>query len=383
MSDPISYGLLVAAVLIVGIVAILLFTRSPERRAAPPGMGSALLALADMDRAEARRILTDAVRETESSPESFLVLGRLLREDGEAERAMGLHRALLARPTLSPADRLAGELEFVRDLLALGRYDEALERVEDLETHFRDARLLDLHARALLLAGRMESAAEVWMKGARASRDEQLRERGARFISEVAREYLRLGQPETAERWARQSEKIDDGISLAHVVLGDVERGRGHDREARSHYDRALHLGGARWVLPRLIDHSHEQGQIDRLIDALEPVREAHPDDPYLARAVLDLRLRRGERDEFFAVLEADDVPGFGDPAIWAGWIRHLVAAQDEVGLARILSTLPTAFDLKTWACRQCGAQDHEPRAVCLACGAPEPLEPTTPGERT
>ena len=129
MSDPVSYGLLFAAALIVGIVTILLFTRAPERRRAPPGMGAALLALADADRKQARRILIDAVRQSESSPEAFLVLGRLLREDGEAERALGLHRALLARPRLAAGNRLAAELEYVRDLVALDRHDQALERI--------------------------------------------------------------------------------------------------------------------------------------------------------------------------------------------------------------------------------------------------------------
>lgn len=383
MSDPVSYGLLVAAALIVGIVAILLFTRAPERRAAPPGMGSALLALADSDRPEARRILTEAVRQAESSPEAFLVLGRLLREDGEPERALGLHRALLARPRLEAADRLAGELELVRDLLALGRAEEALTRVTDLESHFNDARLLDLHARSLVGAGRLEAAAETWLKGARGSKDPVLRNRGTRFLAEVAREYLRLGQPETAERWAKQALRIEEGNSLAHVVLGDIERGRGRDRDAREHYELALHNGGARWVLPRLIDHSHHQGQVDRLVDSLEPARQDHPDDAELTRAVLDLRLRRGERDEFFALLESDEGPDFQNPAIWAGWIRHLVSACDEAALNRLMTSLPSTFDEATFRCEHCGAEDHEPRAACLSCGAPDLLAIHQSGEIT
>lgn len=381
MSDPVSYGLLFAAALIVGIVTILLFTRAPERRSAPPGMGAALLALAASDRKQARRILIDAVRKSETSPEAFLVLGRLLREDGEVERALGLHRALLARPRLAAANRLAAELEYVRDLVALDRHDEALERIALVEKHFHDPQIIDLHARALIGAGRLEAAAEVWLKGVRASKADAFRLRGTRFLAEVAREYLRLGQPETAERWAKQALKAEPSTALAEVVLGDVDRGRDNMRAARKHYESALNDGGAEWVLPRLIDHSLEQGQIDRLIDVLEPARLERVDDPFLARAVLDLRLRRGDRDEFFALLESGDVPEIDDPSVWAGWTRHLVASEDAAGLSQMLSLLPAAFGPRSWRCKLCGAEDHEPRAACLACGAPEPLVAHPVGE--
>lgn len=381
MSDPVSYGLLIAAVLIVGIVAILLFTRAPERRPAPAGLGAALLALASNDRAGARRILTEAVRQAESAPEAFLVLGRLMREDGDADRALGLHRALLARPRLAASNRLAAELEYVRDLLALGRHAEALERVADLQKHFQAPEIIDLHARALVLAGRLEAAAEVWQRGTRGAADGALRRRGARFLAEVAREYLRLGQPETAERWARQSLKVDAQTALGSVVLGDVERGRGQDRAARKHYETALDHGGARWVLPRLIDHSLQQGQIEGLIDLLEPARQAQPHDAALVRAVLDLRLRRGDREEFFALLESEDLPRFADPAVWAAWIRHLVAGGEESELQRLLARLPSAFGPAVWSCGECGAEDHEPRAACLSCGAPQPLVAQAPGD--
>lgn len=381
MSDPVIYGLLFAAVLIVGIVAILLFTRAPERRPAPPGMGSALLALAGRDRRAALRILTEAVRQAESAPEAFLVLGRLLREDGDTERALGLHRALLARPRLAASNRLAAELEYVRDLLALGRHADALERVADLQRHFQDPEIVDLHARALVLGGRLEAAAEVWQRGARATRDPALKRRGALFLAEVAREYLRLGQPETAERWARQALRIEPETALASVVLGDIERGREQDRAARRHYETAIDHGGAAWVLPRLIDHSLARGQIEGLVDLLEPARQAQPADPDLARAVLDLRLRRGDREEFFALLESEDLPRFDDPALWAGWIRHLLASGDEAALQRLLARLPSAFGPAAWICPACGAREHEPRAACLACGAPEALVPEAPGE--
>jgi len=383
MADPVSYALLFAAALIVGIVLILLFTRSSVRREAPQGMGAALLALADNDRASARKILTEAVRAEESSAEAFLVLGRLLREDGEAERALGLHRALLARPRLAAGNRLATELELLRDLLALGRNEEALERAQALARHFHDLQVVELQARALIAAGRMEAAAEVWHAGLRGEKNAERRLGGALFLAEIGREYLRLGQPDTAERWARQARKIDTRCALAEVVLGDVERGRNNDNNAREHYESALRLGGARWVLPRLIEHSLRQGQIDRLIDVLEPVRIENPDDSVLSRAVLDLRLRRGDRDEFFALLESDERPVLEDPAIWAGWTRHLVSAGEEKDLVRLLDCLPAAFGPSDWVCRDCGAEDHEPRAACMSCGSPQALVVHPGGEST
>jgi hypothetical protein len=91
---------------------------------------------------------------------------------------------------------------------------------------------------------------------------------------------------------------------------------------------------------------------------------------------VLDLRIRRGEREEFFALLESEEIPRFTDPTVWTGWIRYVSAGGDEGAMARLLDVLPVAFGPDMWFCPDCGAEDHEPRAACLACGAPIPLEP-------
>lgn len=74
--------------------------------------------------------------------EMHIIIGRLLRRQGDFERAIGVHEALLGAETLDERQRGAVRIELARDFMAAGVYDRAettlRSMLEDPE-HGRDA----------------------------------------------------------------------------------------------------------------------------------------------------------------------------------------------------------------------------------------------------
>ncbi|MBT8148903.1 MAG: lipopolysaccharide assembly protein LapB, partial [Gammaproteobacteria bacterium] len=57
--------------------------------------------------------------------ETHLALGKLMRRQGQVDRAIRIHQNLLARPVLEEADQHQVHLELARDFMAAGLLDRA------------------------------------------------------------------------------------------------------------------------------------------------------------------------------------------------------------------------------------------------------------------
>lgn len=372
MPDAVSVGLIATAAVLVTVVVALLFSRAPERRRPPEGTAAALLALAKGDRAKARRLLVEVVERGTAPVEAMLVLGHLLREEGDSRRALSLHQAVLARPTLDPERRRLAELEVADDLLAAGLPQQVEDRLAALDEHFIDGELLERRALAQVRLGQRENAAETWARRARVDgRDRQQVARCADAMGEIARELSREGSSETAQRLAKRALDLDASRPVAHLVLGDVALAQGRPNDAQARWEAGLRAapGSATLLLGRVLEVALQKGRLESLVETIEELREARPDDVPLWRAAADLRLRRGDREAFFALLEDPPAAAAAQVDTWAGWMRHLHGREDAHDLRRLLSSMPDAFGPTAWRCGACGIEEAEPRVACGRCG--------------
>lgn len=97
-------------------------------------LSNGVLALIKGQRALALEQLLEVVR---SAPEQInlqIGLGRLLREEGQPDRAIEAHLAVLGRSDLLEVDREAALLELARDYQAAGIIDRAMESYQMLES---------------------------------------------------------------------------------------------------------------------------------------------------------------------------------------------------------------------------------------------------------
>ena len=373
MLDPITLGVLVAALVIVLILVALLFHRAPVKRVPQQGPSAAMLALARGERSRALQILRGCVDQPDVAVETMLVLGHLLREHGETERALQVHHALLGRSTLKPDQRRLIELQIVDDLLVAEQIERAEDRLAQLDEHYEDEEILERRATTLVRLQRREDAVEVLTRLAALDEgDGVVRARAANGIAEIAREQFRAGDVSPAARTAQAALDLDSTRPAAYAVLGDTRAAVGETDGAVDAWMDALRKtdDAGPYVLGRILEASLQKGRLETLVDTMARLREERPEDPWLWRAAADLRLRRGDREEFFALL--DDAPPEALERLdgWTGWLRHLHSRGDESEFRRLLAALPDVFSTMAWRCPVCGHEDLEIRAACGHCGS-------------
>jgi lipopolysaccharide biosynthesis regulator YciM len=368
-------ALVVASTLIVAILLWLLFTKSEEARPTPKGAADAFELLLEGRKDEAQVLMAELIRAGSAPSSVYLQLGNLLREGGDPARALSLHQGLLARSSLPSDLRRLVELAIADDLLAQDRFAEAERRLEELDRRILDPDLLERHARALHRLGRTEYAAQRLEQRAKIAGGETRREAAA-YLAEMAREALRAGKPQNAGDLLRRAFKLDDTLGSAYEVDGDRYMALERPDRAVHTWEEGLRRShtGARTFLARLADAALRAGKMETLLTDLERERAGRPQDAALWRAVADLRLRRGDLESFFALVEDPPTPGAADLPAWAGWIRFLSQLDDPASLLRLLGSMPDSFGPRQYSCSFCGYLDEEARQACPRCGRLVPL---------
>ncbi len=375
MSGATNLALVLVVALIVGAVLWLLFSRSEKAVQLPRGPADALELLLEGRKAEARQLMAQLIRDGNAPPNIYLQLGNLLREDGDSARALSLHQGLLARGDLPWDLRRLIELAIADDLMAQARFEEAERRLSQLDRRILDADLLERHARALHRLQRYEFAAQRLEERAKLAGGDSIRQAAA-YLAELAREALRDGKPQTAGDYLHRSSRLDDSLSAAYEVDGDRFMAMGRPDQAVRAWEDGLRKSktGAESFLPRLADAALRAGKIDALLGDLDRERDRNPDDLALWRAVTDLRLRRGDLESFFALVEDPPRVDAADITTWSGWIRHLSRCESPEPLLRLLRSMPDSFAPRAYFCPECGYRDGEFRQACPQCGRLEAL---------
>ncbi len=372
-------ALVVAATLIVVILLWMLFARSEEARPSSKGAADAFELLLEGRKDEAQVLMAQLIRAGSAPSSVYLQLGNLLREGGDPGRALSLHQGLLARSALPSDLRRLVELAIADDLLAQNRFEAAERRLDELDRRILDPDLLERHARALHRLGRIEYAAQRLEQRAKLAGGEARREAAA-YLAEMARESLRQGKPQNAGDFLHRAFKLDDSLGAAYEVAGDRYMSLQRPDRAVQAWEEGLRRsrGGARTFLARLADAALRAGKMETLLNELERERANRPQDTALWRAVADLRLRRGDLESFFALVEDPPAVDAADIPAWAGWIRYLSRSNDHTSLLRLLSSMPDSFGPRHYSCAFCGYRDEEAREACPKCGRLLPLRPDT-----
>ena len=239
MSDTALLAVLVAAV--GGVLAGLAWSagRGRDERRRRPGFRSSphysegLHALATGQLELAIHELDKVRREHPDSVEVLQVLSHLLRVVGRTERAIEIHRALVARRDLTRAERAYAFASLGTDYRKAGFLDRAAEA-------YREA--LDVEPRNLhALAGQQKlheeqrqwrEAFEIQTRIARMRKSDDALVLG--FLqTELGKEALAAGQRDQAEEAFRTALSLDRRVFPAHVALADLWLGQDPRRAAQ------------------------------------------------------------------------------------------------------------------------------------------------------
>ena len=385
MSDNTSPWL---ALIVVGALVILLYRyRSALRRRKTPTVINhhlnALEALADGDESRALAELQLAVQAGQGGADAFLRLADLYRARGQLKKSMQLHRSLSVSQEWGDAVRLRIQRGLAEDYLAAGRWDEALQHLEELrKANGRDPVVMRRLSQVYLRKGDAENASNALHKAHRLEGEERHDEM-AILLTELARRQMTEQRWREARKLITEALKQDESCLPALRLSSELFLHEGKDELAAD--------GVQRLVLSAAPGSEEDYSRMEKLFFDLGRYHEIQfvyqevlSKDPgfWPARFALAAILeKRGHHQDAIKLLD----PAVPAPDAVAGRAAALLLEWDEPELAaawleRWRKDAAAGAQRVVYRCRNCGAEHARPRWYCPACHGFKSYEPITHG---
>ena len=173
--------------------------------------------------------------------ETHLALGKLMRKQGQVDRAIRIHQNLLARPQLDEAGQHQVHLELARDFMAAGLYDRAETLLQEVISESAELRsiaqryLLDIYqnesewheaikvARALLQSRYMKSNIDARKEVSRMI---------AHFYCQLAEEARVAKDTSAASRFLDQAAAADKTVVRVALLNATLENAEGRYKQS-------------------------------------------------------------------------------------------------------------------------------------------------------
>lgn len=323
-------------------------------------LGGLLTHLVNEDADAAIAALTQVETVDASTAELHLTLGSLFRKRGEVDRALRIHEALLAQPSLRPELQQQVRYELAQDYLKAGLMDRAEQLLQALASEGLHVVPALEQILGICEQGRDWTHAIETARRLEAAKGESRRERVAMYFCELAEEARRAADVQEALRLTRRALDEDSRCVRAHLLLGALLDQGGDAAAAIKSYRRAfdqdpVFLSEVLAPLARCYEKTADAaGYLQFLADAKELTQSSLPvlaearllreegldAMPHLA-AGLETRPSRAVLVEFLEVMEQK-------PDVIAAGL-HKPAASLRLALRKLMDTSPR------YLCAQCG----------------------------
>ena len=304
-----------------------------------------------------------------------MTLGSLFRKRGEVERAIQLHEAVLARPSLTAKDAAHARHELAQDYLSAGLMDRAESLLQELVLSGEQLApalelLLDLYEQgrdwpqAIATARRLESV----LGSSRASRI-------AHYHCEQADSALHASDPEAARREAERALDIDRDCVRANLLLGGLAEKRGEWTAAIRSYSRAAEQD--RRYLPEILaplKRCYEAaGQMKAYAQYLDDAEIDHPDSVPVALAKAEHLRAEGADAQAYLAERLASKPN------WRGLLLWLEGQSvNDPDAAKVRKALKMRLDARPrYACSSCGLAPSVLFWQCPSCKQWATIVPT------
>lgn len=368
---PFLAGVLVA-VLIIGarwIVRRDAQSRRVERATDPYIEGLKLLV--DGKRPDAFARLQEAIMAGGAPPDAYVRIGRMLRENGDAAKALQVHKSLTVKADLTREEKVAVYANVAEDYVALGHPERALETVDvaTRRTGLRDVSLNSIAARACHALGRTEEAYEHLkeMKKGGGTSDREI----ALYLVTVAEADAEKGRARDARKTLQRALRHDAECAPALVAMGRLEEQADDVVDAIRLWRQAARLSPdlAPVALRSLERALYHRGTFNEIESVYRDVLESRPNDEHAALGLASFYRKQGRMDDAMQLLE--EYRG-SNPTTVAGTVllSSIYAARGDT------DELETFLDRSdrmlaredSYACGSCGFPTHEMRWHCPRC---------------
>ena len=242
--------------------------------------------------------LTKVAREDPEALEVLQILGNLLREAGQVEKAIQVHQGLLARADLTRAERAYALASLGTDFRMAGFLDRATRTFEEvLEVDPKSIHALVGMQKLHEDQRQWKEAYSVQTRLSRLRKTEDSLVLG-HLQAEMGREALQAGRLEAAEKAFRTALSLDRRVFPAHLGLADCQAAR-DPRQAAAVLEDAVQTAPERAYLAfdRLARAYADSGEPSRFVSLCERTIRQDPRD-WRARLALARHLGREGRHE-------------------------------------------------------------------------------------
>jgi len=177
----------------------------------------------------------EALPTDDSSIDTHLTFGAVVRRRGELDKAIRIHQNLLARRQLSAENRALAELELARDYLGAGLLDRAEQLLRDLVDRGGATdrvvleHLLEVYQRERDWGRAIEIGTQIVRRG-----DREGRAALAHFHCELAEQARERGDDGDARHQLKQARQHDRACPRIGLLLADIELAGGDRARARA-----------------------------------------------------------------------------------------------------------------------------------------------------
>lgn len=249
--------------------------------------------------------LVQTVQADTSNIDAYILLGEILRQQGDSERALKLHRDVLVRSDLTPDFHRIVLKSLALDYMALQQWSAAERTLIDLDTISKG----EIWARLCLMQvyevqGKWESAFNLGkeMQG----ESEVTSRRLARCKVESAKEHSSREDYHKARLLLKEALKFDSQYSEPYILIGDTYSEEGRIQDAIEWWGSLVEevpVDAGR-VFTRLEEALYELGEFSKMAEIYRKHLETNPENPNAALALAHLLERKGDIREAIDILQ-------------------------------------------------------------------------------
>jgi len=361
-------------VIIIFLVGIYLILRSPKKKKdAAVEYTTALNYLIIGEQNKALEKLRESVRLNTNNIDAYIKIGDLLREKGNADRAIKIHRGLTVRRDLTSGQKVEILKSLIKDYQAIEKYDRAIlvcKKLLEL-THnevWNQEILLQLYE----LSGDWDKAFDVRKKiqKIKGEKDSQLL---ALYKVESGLKCIENGRERDGRIKFREGIKLDKRCPPAYLYLSDsyIRENRYDDaltelKKFSSHAPQMAYLG-----FTRIKDILYHEGIFGEVENIFESLLLNSPDNEAIRFSLADIYERKGELEKAIDLCneELERNPESQQARCYLAEFLAGNGRNDEAlhyALDLIKNLLAKEEDRYT--CKICGFVSNEPKWRCPQC---------------
>lgn len=321
-------------------------------------------------REEALTKLKKAVRETPDNIEAWLTLGSVLKEKGEVDKAIQIHRNLLVKKRLPKPLFAQLKKALVLDYMKAKKYDRAIPILKELI----NSNTKEISSYRLLLS--VYEKLKDWKKAIKVyEKIFKLANHGDRtdlafYYSFVAAQQLSQSQESEAEKNLKRALKLNGNCVPALLYQGDIDYQHRRLKDAKEKWLRIVgnfpHL--AHLVFHRLEKLYFEEGNFSEILTLYENLRKESIKDKTVLSALVRLYEKMGRKNDAIDTLR--EILAIDPADIESrGWLIRLFAEVNEPKkIVEQAKELCSMYPSEFYECIHCGYRSGKFFFRCPEC---------------